>query len=81
MSDHPSPTRTLDTLGTACPMPIIELARAIDELAAGDVIEVLADDPGAKVDVPVWCRMKRQRFLGQRDHEGGGWSFLVEKVR
>lgn len=80
MIDDLPPTRTLDTLGTACPMPIIELARAIDELHVGDTVEVLADDPGAKVDVPVWCRMQRHRFRGQRDHDGGGWSFLVEKA-
>lgn len=76
-----TPTRTVDTLGTACPIPIIELAKAVEDVEVGAVIEVLADDPGAKVDVPVWCRMRRQRFLLQRDHDGGGWSFLVEKVQ
>ena len=81
MSQDVSPTRTVDTLGRACPIPIIELAEAIDASEVGDVIEVLADDPGAKVDVPVWCRMQRQRFHGQHDRDEGGWSFLVEKVR
>ncbi|HEX9887956.1 MAG TPA: sulfurtransferase TusA family protein [Nitriliruptorales bacterium] len=81
MNDDGSPTRTLDTLGAACPVPIIELARAVDELEVGDVVEVLSDDPGAKVDVPVWCRMQRQAFRGQRDLDRGGWSFLVQKTR
>ena len=63
----PSPTaaaRELDCLGKACPVPVIELAKAITTLEVGDVVVVAADDPGAKVDIPVWCRMKRHELLG-----------------
>jgi tRNA 2-thiouridine synthesizing protein A len=30
----------------------------------GDVVRVLADDPAAANDIPAWCRMKDQQFLG-----------------
>ena len=41
---------------------------------------LLATDVAAKVYVPVWCRMKRQRLLAQTE-DRGVWTFLVERVR
>jgi tRNA 2-thiouridine synthesizing protein A len=55
---------TLDCLGRRCPLPVIELAKRIREVAIGDVVRVLADDPAAANDIPAWCRMKDQEFLG-----------------
>jgi cysteine desulfurase len=74
----PAPT-VIDTLGDACPIPIIRLAEAVEDAAVGALFEVLSDDEGAKVDIPVWCRMKRQEFLGRTDRERG-WAFLVRKT-
>jgi tRNA 2-thiouridine synthesizing protein A len=54
----------LDCLGRRCPLPIIELARRIGDVGVGDVVRVLADDPAAANDIPAWCRMKRQEYLG-----------------
>ena len=72
MSDHDgagspasaSPTEVLDCRGQRCPLPIIELARALPALPIGSVLRVLADDPAAAVDVPAWCRMRGQEYLG-----------------
>jgi TusA-related sulfurtransferase len=66
----------LDCLGEFCPMPVIKLAKIAEESPPGTVIEVLSDDEGSKVDIPVWCRMKKQEFLGQEDR-ARGWAFLV----
>ena len=66
----------LDTLGTFCPMPVIELAKVVEDAEPGTEIEVLSDDPGAKVDIPVWCRMKHHEFVGREDRERG-WAFVV----
>lgn len=76
-----TPEITVDTLGEPCPVPVIELARAVRGADVGAVIEVLSDDPAAKVDIPVWCRMQRQSFVGQEALDGGGWCFTVEKTR
>jgi tRNA 2-thiouridine synthesizing protein A len=70
----------VDARGLACPMPVIELARAVDAQAVGAVVRLLATDPAAKVDVPVWCRMQRQQ-LRSADETDDGWVFLVEKRR
>jgi tRNA 2-thiouridine synthesizing protein A len=53
----------LDCLGRRCPLPVIELARAIGRIEIGDVVRVLADDPAAANDIPAWCRMKGQEFV------------------
>lgn len=73
--------REVDATGLACPLPVIELAKAMDEVEVGDVVCLLATDVAAKVDVPVWCRMKRQRLVTQDQQEDGVWRFLVERVR
>src|SRR5215212_11269036 len=54
---------TVDCLGLACPIPVVRLARAVASVEVGAVVELLADDPGARVDIPVWCRLKDQELL------------------
>jgi tRNA 2-thiouridine synthesizing protein A len=59
---------------------VIELARAIEQVGVGEVVRVLATDPAAAVDVPVWCRMQRQRLLVRQERDGV-WRFDVERAR
>lgn len=58
------PAMVLDCVGRPCPVPVIELARALPGVAVGAVIEVRADDPAAALDIPAWCRMRGQTYLG-----------------
>jgi tRNA 2-thiouridine synthesizing protein A len=55
---------TLDCLGQKCPLPVIALARQIRNVDVGGAVRVLADDPAAANDIPAWCRMKEQEYLG-----------------
>jgi tRNA 2-thiouridine synthesizing protein A len=54
----------LDCLGRRCPLPVIALAKRLPTLPLGATVTVLADDPAAAVDIPAWCRMRAQRFVG-----------------
>jgi tRNA 2-thiouridine synthesizing protein A len=54
----------IDCLGQRCPLPVIALAKRIRTAEVGDVLRVLADDPAAGNDIPAWCRMKEQEFVG-----------------
>ncbi len=54
----------LNCLGQRCPLPVIALAKKLPQVDVGTVIRVLADDPAAAVDIPAWCRMRDQEFLG-----------------
>jgi TusA-related sulfurtransferase len=66
----------LDCMGEFCPMPVIKLAKLVERSEPGTVIEVLSDDEGSKVDIPVWCRMKKQEFLRTEERERG-WAFYI----
>ena len=48
-------------------MPVIALARRLPSLPVGAVLRVLADDPAAANDIPAWCRMRDQEYLGSMD--------------
>ena len=48
--------RTLDLKGLSCPLPIVRTAKAMKELASGDLVEVLATDPGSVPDFAAWAR-------------------------
>ncbi|GGQ52765.1 sulfurtransferase TusA family protein [Couchioplanes azureus] len=54
----------VDSRGRRCPLPIIDLAKRMPSVPVGDVVRVLADDPAAANDIPAWCRMKGQQYLG-----------------
>ncbi|GAC1440676.1 MAG: hypothetical protein NVS3B26_15590 [Mycobacteriales bacterium] len=69
----------VDCLGRPCPVPVIELARAVLTVEIGDVVEVLSDDPAARLDIPAWCRMRAQEFLDEQPNDVG-WSYRVRRV-
>lgn len=66
----------VDALGTWCPVPIHLIDRAARGSAAGDVIELLADDPLIQVDLPAWCHSSGNRLLELR-RDGDAWVGLV----
>ncbi len=61
-------------------MPVIELAKAIERVAVGEVVALIATDPAARVDVPVWCRMQRQALVSQ-SRDDRVLTFIVRKLR
>ena len=67
-----------DSLGQACPMPIVHMAKNMRILTAGKVLEVRADDEGAHADIPAWCGQTGNEFLGEQD-AGGYFKYFVRK--
>ncbi|HWH29744.1 MAG TPA: sulfurtransferase TusA family protein [Mycobacteriales bacterium] len=67
----PEPDVCVDCRGRPCPVPVVELARAVADAAVGAVVEVVSDDPAARHDVPAWARMRGQEYLGEAPREGG----------
>lgn len=55
---------TVDAKGLACPMPIVRTKKAMNELAAGQVLEVLATDKGSKADLQAWAQSGGHYYLG-----------------
>ena len=56
--------QNLDCVGLYCPMPIVKTAEKIKQLRQGEVLEVVADDKGIKLDMPAWCEATGHEFLG-----------------
>lgn len=68
----------LDAIGLLCPLPVLKTRKRLQPLAAGDVLEVLADDPAALVDIPHFCAEQGHEFLGQ-EAEGDAFRFRIRK--
>jgi TusA-related sulfurtransferase len=69
---------TLDCIGLYCPMPIAHTANKLKELEKGQVLEILADDPGIEEDMPAWCKTTGNELLGIEE-EGGQYRLYVRK--
>ncbi|GAA0809239.1 sulfurtransferase TusA family protein [Spirilliplanes yamanashiensis] len=67
----------LDCRGQRCPLPVIALARRLPQVAVGEVVRVLADDPAAANDIPAWCRMRGQEYAGSPAPD----AYEVRRVR
>lgn len=67
----------LDCRGQRCPRPIIELARRIGDVPVGAAVEVWADDPAARSDVPAWCRLRSQTYDGETAGPDGVPAYRV----
>ncbi|MEU6235549.1 sulfurtransferase TusA family protein, partial [Kitasatospora sp. NPDC047058] len=74
----------INALGKRCPLPVIELAKRIGEVAPGGTVAVLADDEAARLDIPSWCEMRAQEYLGEApaaDYGGDrGVAYLVRRT-
>jgi tRNA 2-thiouridine synthesizing protein A len=71
----------LDCRGMLCPRPVIELAKHLGDVGVGAVIAVAADDVAAATDIPAWCRMRRQEYLGSQDAADGVPVYRVRRLR
>ena len=69
----------LDCRGMRCPMPVIELARRLEDVGVGGTIGVAATDVAARVDVPAWCRMREQEYVGEAVAADGVPVFVVRR--
>ena len=70
----------LDCRTLPCPMPVIELARHLGDVEVGELLAVVARDPAAAVDVPAWCRMKAQDYVGADTAADGAPRYVVRRV-
>jgi len=71
-------TKVLDAKGLACPMPIVRTKKAMDELQAGDVLEVHATDKGSKSDITAWAKSSGHELL-KMEEENDVFKFWIKK--
>lgn len=71
-------TQRLDAKGLNCPMPIVKTAQAIKGLASGQLLEVLATDPGSVKDFAAWSRTTGNELVEQ-SADGGVYRFVLRR--
>ncbi len=69
----------VDAAGFLCPMPIVRLAEAVRSVEVGQVVEVVATDPGILADAPAWAQMTRQEIIGAWS-DGDRHHFWFRKI-
>ncbi|MFJ2918733.1 cysteine desulfurase/sulfurtransferase TusA family protein [Streptomyces sp. NPDC087307] len=67
----PAASLVVDALGKRCPIPVIELAKVIGEVPVGGTVTVLSDDEAARLDIPAWCAMREQEYVGEEPADRG----------
>ena len=72
------PNDVLDCSGMSCPMPILKTKKAINKLEAGDILKMLATDPGSKPDMEAWCKKTGNKLLDY-EQDGETHIFYIEK--
>ncbi|HSG87532.1 MAG TPA: sulfurtransferase TusA family protein [Candidatus Limnocylindrales bacterium] len=70
--------RTLDAKGLSCPLPIVKTAQAMKEMTSGQLLEVLATDPGSVKDFAAWSKSTGNETVEQTQ-DGGVFRFVLRK--
>jgi tRNA 2-thiouridine synthesizing protein A len=70
----------LDCRGLVCPAPVIELARHVADIEIGELVVVASTDAAARADVPAWCRMTGQEYVGEEAAEDGVPVYVVRRT-
>lgn len=69
--------QTLDAKGLNCPLPILKTKKMIKGMTSGQVLEVLATDPGSVADMAAFCNQTGNQLLGQ-SNEGDVYTFEIK---
>lgn len=68
----------LDALGLKCPLPVLKIRKRLQPLAVGQVLEVIADDPVAVIDIPHFCTESGHDLLNVTELETSA-IYLIRK--
>jgi tRNA 2-thiouridine synthesizing protein A len=69
---------TLDLRGLSCPIPIAKTAKAVRQLAPGELVEVLATDPGSVPDFKAWSKATGNPLV-EVGEANGVFRFVLRK--
>ncbi|MFX1572661.1 MAG: sulfurtransferase TusA family protein [Promethearchaeota archaeon] len=71
--------QTFDYTGLKCPMPVLKTKKELRNLESGKVIEVIADDVGAKKDIPALLNKSGDELVDIRE-DNGNITFVIKKA-
>lgn len=68
----------LDARKLACPLPILRTKKSLAQMSSGQVLKVVATDPGSSKDFEVFCRQTDNELLSASQHDDE-YSFLIRR--
>ncbi|MEZ5192519.1 MAG: sulfurtransferase TusA family protein [Nocardioides sp.] len=74
------PDQVLDCTGLQCPLPVIKTSQAVKTLAVGQVLELLATDPGVEPDMNAWTRRTGNELVGI-SKDGDVFHVLIRRAK
>jgi len=74
-----NPDRRIDCTGLFCPMPIVKTREAIKQIAPGQLLEMLSDDPASEADMKSWARITGHDLVAV-ERLDGVFRFFVRKA-
>lgn len=77
-ADSAAPVQTLDVTGQACPLPVVKTAKAMKAMKSGDLLEVLATDPGVDPDMRAWTKQTGNELVSI-EQTGSTYRVLLRK--
>ena len=72
--------QVLDCSGMLCPMPVVKASKAIKTLEVGQVLKMVATDPGAPPDMEAWSRQTGNELL-RSTQEAGKFVFYIRRLK
>jgi len=69
--------QTLDAKGLNCPLPILKTKKAIKGMSSGQILEVMATDPGSVADMSAFCNQTGNELVSQ-SNEGDVYTFEIK---
>jgi len=70
--------KELDARGLNCPLPILRTKKALSDMTSGQVLKIMATDPGAVKDFQAFCKQTRNALLGE-ETAGSEFVFFMQK--
>ena len=65
--------------GAALPLPVLKARKRLGQLAPGEVLRVVADDPAALVDVPHFCAELGHELVAREDIAPPCYAWLIRR--
>ncbi len=78
MSDVPAFDKEVDARGLNCPLPILRAKKALAELTSGQVLKIVATDPGSERDFKAFSRQTGNPLLAF-EHVERDWIFYLKR--
>ncbi|MCH8533291.1 MAG: sulfurtransferase TusA family protein [Saccharospirillum sp.] len=79
MACKTSEVQLVDATGLRCPLPLLRTKQTLNAVEAGQLLEVLATDPGSLRDIPAFIGMTSHQLLEQTETTSGHYRFLIQK--